>query len=73
MNLKLKNSVYGNGSSLRVEGGRLVNDQPSSEMGLVQMANARRNMKQERKVQMQAEAYFRGEQMSELNRSLNKF
>jgi hypothetical protein len=69
--LNLKNSIYKNGYAaspgLRIEGGQLINDRPNSEMGIVQAANARREMKRERKIQMNAEAYVRGEQISEMN------
>ncbi len=72
MKFNIKNSVYlsqsnGAGPGLPVRGGRLINERPMPEMGIVQAANARREMKQERKIQMQSEAYVRGEQMSELN------
>lgn len=70
--LNLKNSIYKsgyNGASpdLRIEGGQLINDRPDSRMGLQKMADARREMKRERKIQMNAEAYVRGEQISEMN------
>jgi len=72
MKLNMKNSIYqsgynGGGPGLTVRGGRLINNRPDSEMGIVSAANARREMKQQRKIQMQAEAYVRGEQMSEMN------
>ena len=72
MKLKLSNSVYqsgygGGGNGLTVRDGRLINERPNSEMGIVQAANARRQMKIEKKINMQAEAYVRGEQMSEMN------
>jgi len=72
MKLKLSNSVYqsgynGGGPGLTVRDGRLINDRPNSEMGIVQAANARRQMKIEKKINMQAEAYVRGERMSEMN------
>lgn len=56
------NSIYGSG--LTVSGGRLVNHAPDGVMGIVAAANARREMKHERKIQMQAEAYSRGQMMS---------
>ena len=72
MKLNIKNSIYrsgnGAGPGLPVIGGRLINERPDSEMGIVQAANARREMKQQRKIQMQAEAYARGEQMAEMDK-----
>jgi hypothetical protein len=72
MKLSMKNSIYqsgynGGGLGLTVRGGRLINNRPDSEMGIVSAANARREMKRQSKIQMQAEAYVRGEQMSEIN------
>lgn len=70
--LSIKNSVYqsgynGGGPGLTVKGGRLINNRPDSEMGIVSAANARRQRKKEDKINMQAEAYVRGEQISEMN------
>ncbi len=72
MKLSIKNSIYqsgynGGGNGLTVRGGRLINDRPNSEMGIVQAANARRERKRDEKIQMQAEAYVRGERISEMN------
>jgi hypothetical protein len=72
MKLNLSQSVYANSSNttapgLRVEGGRLINDRPNGEMGIVQAANARKEMKRQRKIDTYAQAYVRGEQISEMN------
>jgi hypothetical protein len=72
MKLSMKNSIYqsgysGGGPGLTVRGGRLINNRPDSEMGIVSAANARKEMKRQSKIQMQAEGYARGEQMSEMN------
>lgn len=72
MKLNLSQSVYANSSNgagpgLTVQGGRLINSRPNSEMGIVQAANARREMKRERKIQTYAEAYARGERMAEMD------
>lgn len=73
MKLTIKNSVYNTtaGSGLSVQGGRLINDRPNSQMGIVSAANARKEMKRENKIQMQAEAYVRGERMSEINEMMS--
>jgi hypothetical protein len=71
MKLNMKNSIYQSGSpGLSVQGGRLINNLPSSEMGIVKAANARKEMKRDKKIQMQAEAYLRGEQMAEIDKSM---
>jgi len=72
MKLNLSQSVYANGSDatapgLRVEGGRLINDRPDSRMGIQKMADARRMMKHEMKVQTYAEGYVRGERMEQMS------
>ena len=72
MKLNLSQSIYakssnGAGPGLRIEGGRLINDRPNSNMGIVEAANARKERKRQDKIQMQAEAYVRGERMSEMD------
>jgi len=72
MKLNLSQSIYANrsngaGPGLTVQGGRLINNRPNSEMGIVQAANARKERKRQDKIQMQAEAYVRGERMSEMD------
>jgi hypothetical protein len=75
MILNLKNSIYKNGYNgaspdLRIEGGQLINDRPDSRMGLQKMADARRTMKYERKVQMIADGNMRAERMEEMNKMM---
>jgi len=72
MRLNLQNSIYKsgyNGASpdLRIEGGQLINDRPDSRMGIQKMADARRMMKYERKVQMIADGNMRAERMEQMN------
>lgn len=72
MKMNLKNSVYqSNMNGLSVQGGRLINNNPGTEMGIVSIANARKASKRESKIQMQAEAYLRGEQMQETMKMIN--
>ena len=76
MKLDLSQSVYANSSDatapgLRVEGGRLINDRPDSRMGIQKMADARRMMKHEIKVQTYAEGYVRGERMEEMSKMIS--
>lgn len=52
---------------LPVEGGRLVNNRTDGMTGIAHMAMTRKAMKKEAKINMAAEGYVRGEQMSEMN------
>lgn len=72
MKIDLSQSVYANGSNgagpgLRVDGGRLINDRPDSRMGIEKMAEARKVMKYERKVQMIADGNVRADRMEDMN------
>ena len=72
MKLNLSQSIYANrsngaGPGLTVQGGRLINDRPNSNMGIVEAANARKERKRQEKIDTYAQAYVRGEQISEMN------
>jgi hypothetical protein len=70
MRMKMKGSIYQNngaGMGMPVEGGRLVNNRPDGMTGIQQLAMARKAMKKEAKIEMAAEGYVRGEQISEMN------
>jgi hypothetical protein len=76
LTLNLKNSIYqggynGGGPGLTVRNGRLINDRPDSEMGIVKLANARKEMKREQKIQRNAEAFVRGNDMIEMNKMMD--
>ena len=77
MKLNLSQSVYANSSNgagpgLTVQGGRLINNRPNSEMGIVQAANARKERKRNEKIDLYAQAYVRGEQISEMNEMMRE-
>lgn len=57
-------------SGLTVRDGRLTNFAPDGVMGIVAAANARKEMKYQRKVTMQAEGYERGKSMYDLKKSM---
>jgi len=57
-------------SGLTVHGGRLMNQAPDGVMGIVAAANARKEMKYQRKVNMQAEGYERGKSMYEMKKMM---
>lgn len=68
--MKIKGSIYQNngaGMGMPVEGGRLVNNRPDGMTGIQQLAIARKDAKREAKINMAAEGYVRGEQISEMN------
>jgi len=64
----ISNSIYGSyagGDGLTMKNGRLINNRPTSETGIAEMARARKMAKREEKVSMIADGYARGEMMSE--------
>jgi hypothetical protein len=76
MKMKIKGSIYQNngaGMGMPVEGGRLVNNRPDGMTGIQQLAIARKDAKREAKINMAAEGYVRGEQMSEINEMMSSY
>lgn len=76
--LSIKNSIYqggynGGGSGLTIQGGRLINNRPCSEMGITTMAKARKEMKRQDKIEMIAEGYVRGETKMEMKENIMGF
>jgi hypothetical protein len=64
----ISNSIYGGyagADGLTMKNGRLINNRPTSETGIAEMARARKMAKYEEKVNMIAEGYSRGEMISE--------
>lgn len=57
-------------NGLTVKNGRLINNRPNGITGIQEAVQVKRDMKREQKVQMMAEAVYRGEQMSDLEKSL---
>lgn len=57
------NSVY---SGLTVQNGRLINNAVDGQIGIAQISNARREMKRQQKIDMQAEAILRAENIKEM-------
>ncbi len=64
MKLTAGNSVYGSG--LSVQNGRLINNAVDGQIGIAQIANARREMKRQPKIEMQSEAILRAESVKEM-------
>ena len=74
MKMKIIGSIYQNngaGMGMPVEGGRLVNNRPDGVTGIQHLAAARKTAKKEAKINMMAEGYVRGEQMSEMNEMMS--
>jgi hypothetical protein len=75
--LSIKNSVYQGGSGsmdgLTVKNGRLINNRPTDETGIAQMARLRSEAKRQAKIDMIAEGYARGEMISEARESVIKY
>jgi hypothetical protein len=59
-------------NDLTVRNGRLINNRPNSVTGIQQAAQIKKDMKREQKIQMMAEAVYRGEMMSDLEKSLKE-
>ena len=76
MKMKMMGSIYQNngaGIGMPVEDGRLVNNRPDGMTGIQQLAMARKSAKREAKINMAAEGYVRGEQMSEMNEMMDSY
>lgn len=57
-------------NDLTVRNGRLINNRPNDITGIQQAAQIKKDMKREQKIQMMAEAVYRGDKMSDLEESL---
>ena len=57
-------------NDLTIRNGRLVNTRPNDVTGIQQAVQIKKDMKREQKIQMMSEAVYRGEMMSDLEKSL---
>jgi hypothetical protein len=76
MKMKMMGSIYQNngaGMGMPVEDGRLVNNRPDGVTGIQHLAMARKAMKKEAKIEMAAEGYVRGGQISEMNEMMSNY
>lgn len=62
--------LYAMYNDLTVRNGRLINTRPNDVTGIQQAAQIRKDLKREKKVSMMAEAFYRGEMMSDLEKSM---
>ena len=75
--LNIKNSIYQGGyagsDGLTVKNGRLINNRPTDETGIAQMARLRSEARKQAKIDMIAEGYAKGEMISEARESVIKY
>lgn len=69
--LNVGNSIYqggynGGGPGLTVQGGRLINNAPDGRMGITKMADANREMKRQKKIDIQTEGILRADDIKEM-------
>lgn len=57
-------------NDLTIRNGRLVNTRPNDVTGIQQAIQIKKDMKREKKISMMAEAIYRGEMMSDLEKSM---
>jgi hypothetical protein len=57
-------------NDLTIRNGRLVNTRPNDVTGIQQASQIRKDLKREQKIQMMSEAIYRGEMMSDLEKSM---
>jgi hypothetical protein len=57
-------------NDLTVRNGRLVNNRPNDVTGIQQAIQIKKDMKREKKISMMAEAIYRGEMMSDLEKQV---
>lgn len=62
--------LYGMYNDLTIRNGRLVNNRPNDVTGIQQAIQIKKDMKREKKISMMAEAIYRGEAMSDLEKSM---
>ena len=69
----LSNSIYqqsGANFGLTVNGGMLINNRPDGQTGIQQAAEAKKAVKREEKINTMSQAFYRGEMMADLDKSI---
>jgi hypothetical protein len=69
----LSNSIYqqkGANFGLTVNGGMLINNRPDGQTGIQQAAEAKKVVKREEKINTMSQAFYRGEMMADLDKSI---
>jgi hypothetical protein len=69
----LSNSIYqqsGANFGLTVNGGMLINNRPDGQTGIQQAAEVKKVIKREEKINTMSQAFYRGEMMADLDKSI---
>ena len=69
----LENSIYqqkGANFGLTVNGGMLINNRPDGQTGIQQAAEVKKAVKREEKINTMSQAFYRGEMMADLDKSI---
>jgi hypothetical protein len=73
MKLRLQDSIYQQkkaGPGLTIEDGMLINNRPNSSTGIQKAVEVKQAIKREEKISTMSQAFYRGEMMADLDKSI---
>ncbi len=73
MKLRLQDSIYQQkkaGPGLVIEDGMLINNRPNSRTGIQKAVEVKNAIKREEKISTMSQAFYRGEMMADLDKSI---
>jgi hypothetical protein len=73
MKLRLQDSIYQQkkaGPGLVIEDGMLINNRPNSRTGIQKAVEVKQAIKREEKISTMSQAFYRGEMMADLDKSI---
>jgi hypothetical protein len=73
MKLRLQDSIYQQkkaGPGLVIEDGMLINNRPNSVTGIQKAVEVKNAIKREEKISTMSQAFYRGEMMADLDKSI---
>jgi hypothetical protein len=73
MKLRLQDSIYQQkkaGPGLVIEDGMLINNRPNSSTGIQKAVEVKQAIKREEKISTMSQAFYRGEMMADLDKSI---
>jgi hypothetical protein len=73
MKLRLQDSIYQQkkaGPGLVIEDGMLINNRPNSSTGIQKAVEVKNAIKREEKISTMSQAFYRGEMMADLDKSI---
>jgi hypothetical protein len=73
MKLRLQDSIYQQkkaGPGLTIEDGMLINNRPNSSTGIQKAVEVKNAIKREEKISTMSQAFYRGEMMADLDKSI---